>query len=91
MTLTDPSLARPPLPENAGMNTIRLDLALTRDELAATVRQLAAKLNPGRLLSEHSGRILLIGLTLVTVAGSIAVHVADRRSREFSGALKRDV
>jgi methyl coenzyme M reductase subunit D len=64
------------------MNTIRLDLALTRDEIAATIRQLSVKLNPSRLLKDHTGRALLIGLALVTLVGSIAVHGADRRARD---------
>jgi len=82
MTLTDRPSARPPLPENAGLNTIRLDLALTRDEIATTIRQLSTKLNPNRLLKDHTGRALLVGLALVTLVGSIVVHGADRRARE---------
>jgi Protein of unknown function (DUF3618) len=82
MTLPDRPLARPPLPDKAGMNTIRLDLAVTRDEVAATIRQLSMRLDPARLLKEHTGLALLVGLTLVTVVGSVVVHTADRRARD---------
>ncbi|HYI34814.1 MAG TPA: DUF3618 domain-containing protein [Glaciibacter sp.] len=64
------------------MNTIRLDLALTRDEVAATIRQLSMKLNPSRLLKDHTGLALVVGLTLATVVGSVMVHAADRRARD---------
>jgi Protein of unknown function (DUF3618) len=82
MTLRDRPLARPELPDNAGLNTIRLDLAVTRDELAATIRQLSVRLNPSRLLKDHTGLVLVVGLTLVTLVGSVAVHTADRRARD---------
>jgi hypothetical protein len=82
MTLPDRPLARPDPPDNAGLNTIRLDLAVTRDELAATIRELSARLNPSRLLKDHTGIVLLVGLTLVALVGSVAVHTADRRARD---------
>jgi Protein of unknown function (DUF3618) len=82
MTLPDRPLARPEVPDNAGLNTIRLDLAVTRDELAATIRQLSLRLNPSRLLKEHTGLVLLVGLTVVTLVGSVTVRAADRRARD---------
>jgi len=83
MTLPNRPVARPGLPDNAGLNTIRLDLAVTRDELAATIRQLSARLNPSRLLKDHTGLVLVVGLTLVTLVGSVVVHTADRRTRDW--------
>lgn len=83
MTLPDPLVARPEPPDSAGLNTIRLDLAVTRDELAATIRELSARLNPSRLLKDHTGLVLLVGLTLVTLVGSVVVHTADRRARDW--------
>lgn len=79
MTLAD-RLTRPPLPENAGKNTIRLDLALTRDELAITLHQLGAKLNPKRWADENPNGILMTALAVIAVTGSIAVRAAQRRS-----------
>lgn len=81
MTLAD-RLTRPPLADNAGKNTIRLDLALTRDELAVTIRQLGAKLDPRRWADENPHGILVTALALIAVAGSVAVHVAQRRGRD---------
>lgn len=82
--MTDDSVARPPLPDDAGINTIRLDLALTRDELAVTAEQLRAKLDPRRLVNGNPTGTLAVVLTMIAVAGSIAVHVAESRSRERS-------
>lgn len=82
--MTDDSVARPPLPDDAGINTIRLDLALTRDELAVTAEQLRAKLDPRRLVNGNPTGTLAVVLTMIAVVGSIAVHVAERRSRERS-------
>lgn len=79
MTLTDRIRARPSLPEGAGKHTIRLDLELTREDLAVTVRQLLHKLNVRRLVKEYPGGALAVALALVTVTGSVIVHAANRR------------
>lgn len=63
------------------MHTIRLDLALTRDEIATTIRQLSANLRLDRMLRDPRG--LLVGLTIITVMGSIAARAADRRVRNW--------
>ncbi len=82
MTLTDRRLARPPLPENAGKNSIRLDLALTRDEIAATVRELARKLNPRRMVDDNPVGTLLLALGALVTIGSVAARALERRTRD---------
>ena len=82
--MTDDSVARPPLPDDAGINTIRLDLELTRDEIAVTAAQLRAKLDPRRLVNDNPTGALAVVITAITAVGSIAVHIAERRGRERS-------
>lgn len=78
MTITDRRQSRPPLPEGAGLNTIRLDLALTRDEIAVTMRQLVSKLNPRRLVTDNPRAAVVVASCLFAVAAGIAARVSDR-------------
>ncbi|MCU1444040.1 MAG: hypothetical protein JWQ59_2190 [Cryobacterium sp.] len=78
--ITDRGHPRPPLPEDAGKNAIRLDLALTRDEIAVTIRQFLAKVNPRRIVTENPGSAVALVLVLAAVAGSAAVRSVERKA-----------
>ena len=75
-----PGPGRPPLPKGAGMNTIKLDLEVTRDELASTLDDLFAWFNPRLQIKSHP--VFFAGVFLA-VAGTAAGVVAllTRRSR----------
>ncbi len=72
---------RPPLPRGAGINTIRLEVERTREELADTLDDIFATFNPRVQLRSHP--LLAGGLLLVAAAaaGGIAAVLAGRRRR----------
>lgn len=75
---TSPS--RPPLPKGAGMNTIKLDLEVTRSELASTLDDLFATFNPRVQIRSHpiaAGGVLL-GIA-AAAAGVVTLFVRKRR------------
>jgi hypothetical protein len=81
--VTDRTQPRPPLAEDAGKNSIRLDLALTRDELSLTVEQLKAKLSPRRLRTDRSGKVFTFVLARIAKMG--------RKSAGKGGGRRRHV
>ena len=48
-----PSTSRPPLPPDAGVHSLQLDIDQTRDELAATLDDLFATFNPAVQIRSH--------------------------------------
>lgn len=66
--MTDRRPERPPLPQGAGIPTIKLDLEQTRDELASTLDDLFATFNPGVQIRSHP--VLFAGLFLGAVAAA---------------------
>ncbi|GAA1448449.1 DUF3618 domain-containing protein [Leifsonia poae] len=77
--MTDRRPERPPLPKDAGIHTIQLDLEQTRDELASTLDDLFATFNPGVQIRSHP--VLAVGLflgTLAATAGAVVLLVRGR-------------
>jgi hypothetical protein len=74
---------RPPLPHGAGVNSIQLDLAATRDELAGTLDDLFAKFNL-RLIAT-SRPVVFAGLVVATTAAAVLVIATRRRGRGGRG------
>lgn len=78
--MTAPTTTRPPLPKGAGMNTIQLDLEVTRSELARTLDDIFATFNPRIQIRSHpvaAGSVLL-GVVAAT-AGVAALLIRKRR------------
>lgn len=71
--MTATGTERPPLPKDAGMNTIKLDLEVTRNELASTLDDLFATFNPRVQLRSHP---VAAGAVLLAIAASAAGAVA---------------
>lgn len=71
--MTAPGTERPPLPKDAGMNTIKLDLEVTRNELASTLDDLFATFNPRIQLRSHP---VAAGAVLLSIAAAAAGVVA---------------
>ena len=67
--MTDRRPERPPLPKDAGIHTIQLDLERTRDDLASTLDDLFATLNPGVQIRSHP--ILAAALFLGALAAAV--------------------
>jgi hypothetical protein len=77
---TGPTTGRPPLPKNAGMNTIQLDLELTRSELASTLDDIFATFNPRVQIRSHP--VAAVGVLLAVAAaaaGAVALLIGKRR------------
>jgi hypothetical protein len=72
---------RPPLPKGAGMNQLKLDLEVTRDELATTLDDLFATFNIRVQIRSHP--VFFTGLFLVVAgaAAGAAVLLTQRRGR----------
>lgn len=77
--MTDRRPERPPLPQGAGIPTIKLDLEQTRDELASTLDDLFATFNPGVQIRSHP--VLAIGLLLGAVAAAVGAVALLTRGR----------
>ena len=75
----EPSTSRPPLPPGAGVHSLQLDIAQTRDELAATLDDLFATFNPAVQLRSHP--VLFASLFLAAVAAATGAVVTLRRGR----------
>lgn len=78
--MTAPTTDRPPLPKGAGMNTIKLDLEVTRSELASTLDDLFATFNPRIQIRSHpvaAGAVLLA--VAAAAAGAVALLVGKGR------------
>ncbi|WP_431278930.1 hypothetical protein [Leifsonia poae] len=79
MTSTRPE--RAPIPKDAGINVLKLDLEKTRDELAETLDDVFATFNLGVQIRSHP--VFFAGLFLAVVgaaAGAVAM-LTRRRSR----------
>ncbi|MGH1526865.1 hypothetical protein ACRAWC_24095 [Leifsonia sp. L25] len=72
---------RPPLPKGAGINSLKLDLEVTREELASTLDDLFATFNIRVQIRSHPA--FFTGLFLVVAAGAagIATLLVRRRGR----------
>ncbi|GAB3582939.1 hypothetical protein GCM10027406_26560 [Leifsonia lichenia] len=77
--MTDRRPERPPLPDGAGIPTIKLDLEQTRDELASTLDDLFATFNPGVQIRSHP--VLSAGLFLGAVAAAAGAVALLTRGR----------
>lgn len=72
---------RPPLPDGAGMNTIRLDLEVTRDELASTLDDLFAWFNLRLQVRSHPAFFAGLALAVAGGVAGIVALVVRRRQR----------
>jgi hypothetical protein len=77
--MSGPSTTRPPLPPNAGVHSLQLDIAQTRDELAATLDDLFATFNPAVQIRSHP--VLFAALFLGAAAAATAAVLGLRRGR----------
>ena len=77
--MTDRRPERAPLPDGAGIPTIKLDLEQTRDELASTLDDLFATFNPGVQIRSHP--VLFVGLFLGAVAAAAGAVAMLTRGR----------
>ncbi|NEN05502.1 DUF3618 domain-containing protein [Diaminobutyricibacter tongyongensis] len=74
-----PSISRPPLPPDAGVHSLQLDIDQTRDELAATLDDLFATFNPAVQIRSHP--VLFASLFLAAVAAATGAVLTFRRGR----------
>lgn len=72
---------RPPLPKGAGVNMLKLDLEVTRDELATTLDDLFATFNLRVQIRSHPAFFTGVFLTLAGAGAGIAVLLLRRRGR----------
>jgi hypothetical protein len=72
---------RPPLPPGAGINSIKLDIEVTRDELASTLDDLFATFNPRVQIRSHPVFFAGFFLAVAGAAAGIAVLLTRRRGR----------
>ena len=72
---------RPPVPEGAGINTLKLDLEVTRDELASTLDDLFATFNLRVQIRSHPTFFVGLFLALAGTAAGIATLLVRRRGR----------
>jgi len=72
---------RPPVPEGAGINTLKLDLEVTRDELASTLDDLFATFNIRVQIRSHPAFFAGFFLILTGAAAGIATLLVRRRGR----------
>ena len=72
---------RPPLAPGAGVNTIKLDLERTRDELATTLDDLFATFNLRVQIRSHPGYFAGVFLMIAGAAAGIVTLLARNRSR----------
>lgn len=78
MTVTD---RRPPLAPGAGVNTIKLDIERTRDELASTLDDLFATFNVRVQIRSHPGLFAGVFVVIAGAAAGIVALAERRRSR----------
>ena len=72
---------RPPLPKGAGINTLKLDLEVTRDELASTLDDLFATFNLRVQIRSHPAFFAGLFLAVLGGAAGIATLLVRRRGR----------
>lgn len=72
---------RPPVPKGAGINTLKLDLEVTRDELASTLDDLFATFNLRVQIRSHPAFFAGLFLAVVGGAAGIATLLLRRRGR----------
>jgi len=72
---------RPPVPKGAGINTLKLDLEVTRDELASTLDDLFATFNLRVQIRSHPAFFAGLFLAVVGGAAGIATLLVRRRGR----------
>jgi hypothetical protein len=72
---------RPPIPAGAGINTLKLDIEVTRDELAGTLDDLFATFNPRVQIRSHPTFFVGLFLAIAGGAAGIAVLLTRRRGR----------
>ena len=72
---------RPPLPKGSGINSLKLDLEVTRDELASTLDDLFATFNIRVQIRSHPLVFAGVFLTLAGAAAGIATLLVRRRGR----------
>jgi hypothetical protein len=70
---------RAPLQKDAGMNVLKLDIEVTRDELASTLDDLFATFNPGVQIRSHP--VFFAGLFLGIVGAATGAIVLLTRGR----------
>lgn len=80
--MTAPTTTRPPLPKGAGMNTIRLDLEITRSELAHTLDDIFATFNPRIQIRSHPIAAGSVLLGVAAAAAGIAALLIRKRRRD---------
>ncbi|MFF1635389.1 DUF3618 domain-containing protein [Leifsonia sp. NPDC058248] len=81
--MTDGRPERPPLPKDAGIHTIQLDLEQTRDEVASTLDDLFATFNPGVQIRSHP--VFFAGLFLAMVGAAAGAVLMLTRGRSRGG------
>jgi hypothetical protein len=74
-----PSTARPPLPPDAGVHSLQLDIVQTRDELAATLDDIFVTFNPAVQIRSHP--VLFASLFLGATAAAVGAVLTLRRGR----------
>jgi hypothetical protein len=72
---------RPPLPKGAGINSLKLDLEVTRDELASTLDDLFATFNIRVQIRSHPVFFTGAFLALTGAAAGIVVLLTRKRGR----------
>ncbi|WP_285114705.1 hypothetical protein [Leifsonia sp. fls2-241-R2A-40a] len=72
---------RPPLPKGAGINQLKLDLEVTRDELASTLDDLFATFNIRVQIRSHPAFFTGVFLVLAGAAAGITALLVRRRGR----------
>ena len=72
---------RPPLPRGAGINMLKLDLEVTRDELAATLDDLFATFNVRVQIRSHPAFFTGVFLVLTGAAAGAVALLLRRRGR----------
>lgn len=72
---------RPPLPPDAGINSLKLDLEVTRDELASTLDDLFATFNIRVQIRSHPVFFAGFFLAVAGAAAAVATLLVRRRGR----------
>ncbi|WP_431219649.1 hypothetical protein [Leifsonia xyli] len=72
---------RPPLPKGAGINSLKLDLEVTREELASTLDDLFATFNIRVQIRSHPAFFTGLFLVVAGAAAGIATLLVRRRGR----------
>jgi hypothetical protein len=72
---------RPPLPKGAGINSLKLDLEVTREELATTLDDLFATFNLRVQIRSHPAFFAGLFLALTGAAAWTATVLLRRRGR----------